>query len=106
GPPRTYPCPRMLRKLRHKFDMIRYYSAPRRQTPWSRARDIAFFVAFFLCLPATWIANVAVIRPTTAIAVSGWMGERIGANGEKSIDAAMTSNARSFVDSPNLKVVG
>jgi hypothetical protein len=67
---------------------------------------MAFFIAFFLCLPATWIANVTVIQPTTAIAVNGWLGEMTGAEGRKTFDAAMATNARSFASTPDVKVLG
>lgn len=96
----------MLRKLRQKLAMIRYYSAPQRQTRWTRARDIAFFTSFFLCLPATWIANHTVIRPTTAIDVSGWLGEKPGPGGQTIPDAAMANNARSYSAGSNVKVTG
>lgn len=96
----------MFSKLRQKLAMIRYYSAPQRQTRWTRARDVAFFTAFFLCLPATWIADWTVSRPSTAVALGGWLGEKTGPDGEQSFDAAMATNARSFGSTPNVKVLG
>lgn len=67
----------MLGRLRHKLRMMRYYSAPRRETIWTRAEDWALVVALVLSLPAAWVADRVMTEPREAISVSGFLlGER------------------------------
>lgn len=51
--------------------MIRYYSARRTQTVWSRAFDFAVLAALILALPTVWLFDSMVVRPTLAIELSG-----------------------------------
>jgi hypothetical protein len=51
--------------------MIRYYSAPRKETAWTRASDAAMWATLLLAFPAAWIADVSTAKPKPAIAVSG-----------------------------------
>src|SRR5438876_2213081 len=96
----------MLRRLRHKLAMIRYYSAPRTRTAWSRAFDIAFFVSFFLCLPAAWIANASVVKSAIVIDLTGWIAEETRANGSVRTDAWLVNSPRARAPSPALKITG
>jgi hypothetical protein len=69
----------MLRRLRHNLRMIRYYSAPRHDTAWSRAADVALWITLLLALPAAWITDVATARPRIVLATSGlFLGESEG----------------------------
>lgn len=61
----------MLRRVRHKLRMIRYYSAHRPETAWTRAFDRALIVSFFLAFPATWICNTSVMHRAETVSVSG-----------------------------------
>lgn len=61
----------MLGRLRHKLRMIRYYSAPRRETVWTRAEDWALVVALILSIPAAWVADRVAAEPRAAITTSG-----------------------------------
>jgi hypothetical protein len=57
--------------------MMRYYSAPRRETVWTRAEDWALVGALLLSLPAAWVADRAVIEPREALTTSGLLlGQR------------------------------
>lgn len=61
----------MLGRLRHKLRMIRYYSAPRRETVWTRAEDWALVAALLLSLPAAWLADRVALAPRDVITTSG-----------------------------------
>jgi hypothetical protein len=55
----------MIRRLRHKLRMIRYYSAPRHRTVWTRVMDVALIASFLLALPVTWMCDLMVSRTAT-----------------------------------------
>ena len=95
----------MFRRVRHKLAMIRYYSAPRPRTAWTRAQDIAFFVSFFLCLPATWIANWSTVRPQTVFDLSGWIADRTDLT-PLTIDAWLANSPRARSIGPAVKITG
>ena len=68
----------MLRRLRHKLAMIRYYSAPRKETAWTRAADVALWITLLLALPAAWIGDVSHADHEPGPAVSGFLiGENV-----------------------------
>lgn len=52
----------MFRAIRRRIRMIRYYSASRPGTRWSRARDISLVVSIGLAVVAVYLANIAVTR--------------------------------------------
>lgn len=61
----------MLRRVRHKLRMIRYYSATRQVSRWSRAFDAACIASLLLALPITWICNNVVKNEFTAASLGG-----------------------------------
>lgn len=61
----------MLRRVRNKLRMIRYHSAARARTAWTRAFDMAFVGSFLLAFPAAWLCDAIAIRPTIALSVPG-----------------------------------
>src|SRR4051812_5397292 len=63
----------MLGRLRHKLRLMRYYSAPRKQTAWTRALDVALIASFFLAIPAVWISSIVATESRVALDVSGWL---------------------------------
>ena len=77
----------MLRRVRNKLRLIRYYSAPRKQTPWTRAMDVALPVSLLLAIPAAWLANFSVVRPSTIADING----QIFRMADSSIQAAVVS---------------
>lgn len=61
----------MLNAIRRKLRMIRYYSAPRPRTVWTRATDIALVASFFLAVPVMWVCDLMIIRAVPVIGHSG-----------------------------------
>lgn len=61
----------MLRFVRHKLRMIRYYSATRPDTPWTKAVDAALVCSLLLALPAAWMCDAMVTQRDVASALSG-----------------------------------
>jgi len=61
----------MLRIARNKLRMIRYYSAKRQVTVWSRAFDIACISSLLLAVPITWICNSVVHNQVAITTVTG-----------------------------------
>lgn len=61
----------MLRRVRNKLRMIRYYSARRQVTVWSRAFDTACIAAIVLALPIAWICNSVVQRQVAVMSITG-----------------------------------
>jgi hypothetical protein len=61
----------MLRRVRNKLRMIRYYSARRQATVWSRAFDTACIAAVVLALPIAWVCNSVVQRQVPIMSVTG-----------------------------------
>src|SRR5262245_22512884 len=61
----------MLRRVRDKLRMIRYYSATRPRSNWNRAADVAFVASFLAAVPAAWLCDVIMIRPAVAFIVNG-----------------------------------
>jgi hypothetical protein len=61
----------MISRVRQKLRMIRYYSATPRQTPWTRAMDVALVLTFVLALPSAWLCDAIVRRSETALSASG-----------------------------------
>jgi hypothetical protein len=51
--------------------MIRYYSATRPVTVWTRGLDWAMLAAFLLAVPMTWVCDAMVARSNIAISLSG-----------------------------------
>lgn len=52
----------MIHSLRHRLWLVRYYSANRPQSPWSKAAETVLIVGFFIALPATWLCDQLVVR--------------------------------------------
>ena len=92
----------MLRRVRNKLRLIRYYSAPRRQTPWTKAMDVALFASLLLALPAAWLANFAVMRPSTAADINGQLFRRA----DSGIQAAVLSVTDRRPTLPDGKPIG
>lgn len=82
----------MLRNFRHKLRMIRYYSATRKATAWTRAMDMALIVSLPLALLATWVCDVAVMRKTVPIDLHGQL---IRADDSNIVAAVMISDGPS-----------
>lgn len=61
----------MLRRFRRLREHIRYHSAPRPGTAWSRAMDLAFIASFLLAFPAAFLSDLAVREQLTAINLAG-----------------------------------
>jgi hypothetical protein len=61
----------MLAFLRRRLHMIRYYSASRPRTIWSRAADVVLIAGFVCALPAAWIADATVMRSEPLEALDG-----------------------------------
>jgi hypothetical protein len=61
----------MLRHARRKLRLIRYYSAPRPQTAWTRATDVALLASLLLAVPAAWLANLAIERQSDVASAYG-----------------------------------
>jgi hypothetical protein len=61
----------MLRRVRQQLDLIRYYSASRAETAWTRALEWALLAALLLGLPATLICEELVTRPVALTTVEG-----------------------------------
>lgn len=72
----------MLRWWRRKLRMLRYYSASREETVWTRLGDAAFLAALVLAFPATWLMNGRMQREAPPLVLVGLI-ER-GSNGELS----------------------
>lgn len=61
----------MIRAIRRKLRSIRYHSARRPETPWSRALDNALIWSFLLCLPLAWASGALFTRTSTLV----WEGQ-------------------------------
>ncbi len=60
-----------LRAVRNKLREIRYYSATRTATRWTRALDIALAVALALALPVTWALDHGYVARRPIEQISG-----------------------------------
>ena len=56
---------------RKHIRLIRYYSATRRRTVWTKAIDIGLAASVFLSLPMTWVMDQLVLRDQPPVLVSG-----------------------------------
>ena len=56
--------------LKH-IRLIRYYSATRKRTVWTKAIDIGLAASVFLSLPMTWVMDQMVMRAQPPVLVSG-----------------------------------
>ena len=70
----------MIKALHYKLKMIRYYSAPRRRTILTKMVDVSLITAIILAVPATFLADVSLIREQTIISRSGHLS-RVGDDG-------------------------
>jgi hypothetical protein len=61
----------MLRWVRRRLNEIRYYSASREHTAWTRAADASLIFAFLVAFPITWVLNGQVERVDLLHAVTG-----------------------------------
>ena len=61
----------MLGALRERLRLIRYYSAPRPYSRWSRTLDIALAVALLAAWPATWLADRTIIAAAKPVRLAG-----------------------------------
>ena len=61
----------MLRLIRRRLRLIRYYSAAREETAWTRAADISLVASLLLAPVAAWVADGAMVHPIDPITVSG-----------------------------------
>ena len=61
----------MFRWARRKVRLIRYYSASREQTVWTRAGDVALLLAVVLALPAAYIADRTISENETIHTIGG-----------------------------------
>ncbi len=57
--------------IRHKFRLIRYYSAPRPLARWQRTVDIAVVAAVLLGWPAAWILDIACVSTSALGSAKG-----------------------------------
>ncbi len=83
----------MLSRVRHKLRMMRYYSASRPVTIWTKAHDIAMVGSFFLAFPAAWLCNLMAVQNTTAIELQGLLLR----HDDSSISAPLISSQNSRV---------
>jgi len=61
----------MIRFIKRELKKIRYYSASRRATLWTRLADWSLIVSFALAVPAVWWCNANVARAEQAYGVVG-----------------------------------
>ncbi len=61
----------MLRPIRQRLRLIRYYSAPRRRTLLTIFVDIALVAAIVLALPTSYLVNTLVRRDVASIELDG-----------------------------------
>jgi hypothetical protein len=61
----------MIRRIRQQLRLIRYYSAPRRRTAWTRAADWSLLAALVLALPAAWLCDLLVHRQDAGLELRG-----------------------------------
>ncbi len=65
----------MLGALRERLRLIRYYSATRPYSRWSRTLDIALAVALLAAWPATWLADRTIIAAAEPLQLAGSLYE-------------------------------
>lgn len=79
----------MLGRIRRKLRQIRYYSAPRQQSRWTRALDWSFLAALVLAIPLTWMSDRMVGRTRPVLSVSGQLVQWP----DQSVQAILVSSA-------------
>jgi hypothetical protein len=65
------PVLKLVRAIRRKLREIRYYSAARPSTAWSRAADIALALGLLAAFPASWATDRGLSKGSIAASVSG-----------------------------------
>ncbi len=61
----------LLGAIRERLRLIRYYSATRPYSRWSRTLDIALVVALLSAWPVTWLADRTIIAASAPVRVTG-----------------------------------
>ncbi len=61
------------RALRRRLRLIRYYSAPRLQSGWTRALPATVFASLLLAWPAAWVSDRHVGRTAVVLERDGWL---------------------------------
>ena len=65
----------VVRKIRNELRLIRYYSADRPRSVWSRATNIAFAAALALTAPAVWLVDRAYVLRVSQLHITGRLYE-------------------------------
>ncbi len=65
----------VVRMIRNKLRLIRYYSADRPRSAWSRATNIAFAAALALAAPAVWLVDRAYVLRVSQLQITGRLYE-------------------------------
>ncbi|MCH8165161.1 MAG: hypothetical protein IH889_06090 [Planctomycetes bacterium] len=65
----------VVRMIRNKLRLIRYYSADRPRSVWGRATNIAFAAALALTAPAVWLVDRAYVLRVSQLHISGRLNE-------------------------------
>jgi hypothetical protein len=81
------PVLKLVRAIRRKLREIRYYSAARPSTAWSRAADIALAVGLLAAFPVAWTTDRGLSKGSIAASISG----KLFAHTDGSIWAATNS---------------
>jgi hypothetical protein len=68
----------MLRPLRRRLRRIRYYSAHREETAWTRGADAALFITLGLALPMVLLCDAVAVRPFIVMEQPGALDRRDG----------------------------
>lgn len=61
----------MIKAIRRRLRLIRYYSAPRPDTVWTRATHLAVLLCLVLAVPSVWLADQMVIGPGQSPIIRG-----------------------------------
>ncbi len=69
-----------VRMIRDKLRLIRYYSADRPRSVWSRATNIAFAAALALAAPAVWLVDRAYVLRVSQQHITGRLYESADGN--------------------------
>ncbi len=65
----------VVRMIRNKLRLIRYYSADRPRSVWSRATNIAFAAALAVTAPAVWLVDRAYVLRVSQLQITGRLYE-------------------------------
>jgi hypothetical protein len=68
----------LLRSIRRRLRLIRYYSAARPYGRWSKARDAAMAAALLLAWPLTWLIDRAWVTRSNRVVITGFLYRQPG----------------------------